>query len=183
MKRVVWDKPVLKGPRIQFLSNKTSNLVTFSDANFFPTFFNQAPPAACKKRVCVITGQVWRPLFSFCVVLPLGKLSFVLDSCSLLSTLRLCWIVSCFCLPSFVSSASPQLDYCHHLQAPRLDSYSVHPKIWTPPPPLVCAYERLIRPKSPWHAQPAKYLDPVTGHPYANLAAFKKLREQAGAAQ
>lgn len=28
--------------------------------------------------------------------------------------------------------------------------------------------------------QPARYLDPVTGHPYASVAAFKKIREEAG---
>jgi hypothetical protein len=30
--------------------------------------------------------------------------------------------------------------------------------------------------------QPARYLDPVTGHPYATLDAFKKIRAQAGIA-
>lgn len=58
LKKVVWTKPALTGPRIVSISTRDKSLITFSDPSTFPPLV--APPAAptpAPKAVCVVTGQ------------------------------------------------------------------------------------------------------------------------------
>eukprot|EP00286_Rhodomonas_abbreviata_P007180 CAMPEP_0181338866 /NCGR_PEP_ID=MMETSP1101-20121128/28894_1 /TAXON_ID=46948 /ORGANISM="Rhodomonas abbreviata, Strain Caron Lab Isolate" /LENGTH=86 /DNA_ID=CAMNT_0023449683 /DNA_START=1 /DNA_END=261 /DNA_ORIENTATION=- len=59
MKRVIWNKAALTGPRILSLSTKDSHLITFTDPSSAPymNWEGEKAPDPPAKMMCAVTGQ------------------------------------------------------------------------------------------------------------------------------
>mmetsp|Transcript_35940 Transcript_35940/g.70401 ORF Transcript_35940/g.70401 Transcript_35940/m.70401 type:complete len:316 (+) Transcript_35940:115-1062(+) len=62
MKKVVWHKVQLTGPRVIFRSTKEGNTVTWTEPATMPEGFGGGAPQAHKREVCCVTGQAARYL-------------------------------------------------------------------------------------------------------------------------
>eukprot|EP00282_Hemiselmis_andersenii_P030326 CAMPEP_0169455840 /NCGR_PEP_ID=MMETSP1042-20121227/16034_1 /TAXON_ID=464988 /ORGANISM="Hemiselmis andersenii, Strain CCMP1180" /LENGTH=305 /DNA_ID=CAMNT_0009568023 /DNA_START=21 /DNA_END=935 /DNA_ORIENTATION=+ len=56
MKKVVWHKVQLTGPRVQYRSTKEGNTITWTEPATMPAAFGGSAPPARKKDVCAVTG-------------------------------------------------------------------------------------------------------------------------------